>query len=182
MHATVLDFVSRQIHPYTIQGKRILEVGSLDVNGSPRAIIFSLGPSEYVGIDIEAGKGVDKVCDARELERIFGRDSFDVVLSTEMLEHVEDWKTVISQMKRVVKQGGYLCVTTRSPGFPYHPHPVDCWRFTRDDFRAIFRDFDVIALEDDLPGSPGVFGYFVKPCPFYEASLVDLSMARAPDK
>lgn len=180
MHGTVLDFIARWITSDIVCGKRVLEVGSFDVNGSPRTAIIPLRPLEYIGIDIMSGKGVDQVCDARELDRVFGQDSFDLVISAEMLEHVEDWKLVISQMKRVTKSKGVLCVTTRSPGFPYHPHPIDCWRFTRDDFTKIFRDYHIVALEDDLPGSPGIFGCFVKPNPFHEVFLDGLSVARAP--
>ncbi len=182
MHDSVLQFVAKALTLPCVRGKRILEVGSLDVNGSPRDILIPLGPSEYIGVDIAPGKGVDAVCDARFLESSFGLSAFDIVLSTEMLEHVEDWKAVVSQMKRVTKGGGLLCITTRSPGFPYHPHPVDCWRFTKSNFRDIFRDCSLRKLEDDLPGSPGIFGCFGKPFPFKEASLDSISVERVPQR
>lgn len=171
MHDSVLDFIRRKLPSSLVTGRTVLEVGSLDVNGSPRSALLPLNPETYIGVDIVKGPGVDRICDVDELEAVFGQDAFDVVLSTEMLEHVEDWKRAVSQMKRVVKRGGVLCVTTRSPGFPYHPHPIDRWRFRKDDFVIIFRDFKMQALEEDLPGSPGIFGTFSKPKNFAEVSL-----------
>ncbi len=47
--------------------------------------------------------GVDEVWDARYLSEKFGENSFDVVLSTEMLEYVDDWRKVITEMKRVLR-------------------------------------------------------------------------------
>lgn len=180
MHGTVLQFIAQCLTAEVIRGKRVLEVGSFDINGSPREVVAPLGPGEYVGIDISPGKGVDLVCDACQLEAAFGSNSFDVVISAEMLEHVEDWAQVVSQMKRVTRPSGKLCVTTRSPGFPYHPYPLDCWRFTRRDFEGIFCDFRIDKISDDIPEMPGVFGCFTKPDTFVETPIAHLRVARAP--
>ena len=67
----------------------VLEVGSRNVNGSVRDILAPL-VSRYVGCDLEAGDGVDVVADATRLTDVFPPESFDVVISTEMLEHVPD--------------------------------------------------------------------------------------------
>ena len=47
-----------------------------------------LSPTEYVGVDIEPRKFVDVVLPAEKLTEYFGSESFDVVISTELLEHV----------------------------------------------------------------------------------------------
>lgn len=151
-----LDFGAATIEQSDIRGKRVLEVGSRDVNGTIRSIVAAFEPAEYVGIDIEAGPGVDQVCGVDELVSRFGRESFDAVLSTEMIEHVRDWRTAISQLKAVLRPGGILLLTTRSKGFPYHDYPFDFWRFELSDMEAIFGDMTVEALESD-PSEPGVF-------------------------
>lgn len=149
-------FVSRWIEPDEITGKDILEAGALDVNGSVRHLFQKHKPRRYVGTDIAAGKGVDYICDAVNLVDEFGETSVDVLVSTEMLEHVSDWRSVVSNFKRVLKPGGVLFITTRSPGFQYHAYPEDHWRYTLDDMKAIFSEFEIIALEND-PSEPGVF-------------------------
>jgi hypothetical protein len=94
----------------------VLEVGSKNVNGTVRSICEP-GSLKYIGVDIETGDGVDIIVDAYELTKYFGLDVFDVVISTEMVEHVLDWPLVFCQMMSVLKQGGLLILTTRSIGF-----------------------------------------------------------------
>jgi len=86
------------------------------------------------------------------------------------MEHVRDWRGVIHNIKGVVRPGGTVVVTTRSPGFPFHGFPFDYWRYRPDDMRAIFGDMVIEALEDD-PLSPGVFVKMRKPEPFEERDL-----------
>ena len=150
-----------------IAGRDVLEVGSLDVNGSLRPYVESLGPARYVGVDIAPGPRVDEVLDASKLVERFGADAFDVVLTTEMVEHIRDWRTVVRNLKRVVRPGGMLLVTTRSIGFPYHGYPYDFWRYEPEDMRAIFGDFEIVALERDTD-APGVFMLAHKPKAFTE--------------
>lgn len=175
MHPSVIDFVRKSLSAEEVKGKKVLEVGSLDVNGSPRPTVMHLGPSEYWGVDCWLGPSVDIVCKADDLERTFGREVFDVVLSTEMLEHVEDWRLVVSQLKRAVKKGGILVTTTRSPGFPYHPYPIDKWRYTKEDFMKIFSDFEILDIQGD-PMAAGVFIKGRKPSSFSEADLSKVSV------
>jgi 2-polyprenyl-3-methyl-5-hydroxy-6-metoxy-1,4-benzoquinol methylase len=78
------------------------------------------------------------VVNAENLVKEFGKNSFDVVISTEMLEHVVEWKPVIANMKQVVKPGGVIVITTRSQGFPFHEYPVDAWRFEVSDMKRSF--------------------------------------------
>lgn len=163
MHQTVQDFVARTLTREMVEGKRVLEVGSFDVNGSVRPYVMSLEPFEYLGVDAQPGKGVDKVADCENLAADLHDDTFDIVISTEMLEHVRDWRKAMIGLVDVVKPDGLLLITTRSPGFPYHPFPEDNWRYTRDQMWAILTTLQmvVLAIEDDP--EPGVFALAFKP-------------------
>jgi SAM-dependent methyltransferase len=156
MHPSVIDFLRKEIKGSDILGKTVLEVGSYNVNGTPRSVIEPLAPASYIGVDAQGGPGVDKVVAADDLVKEFGEERFDVVVSTEMLEHVRYWRRIVAQMKAVTKIGGLLIVTTRSPGFPYHAYPEDHWRFTVVHFQAIFADMEILALDLDIPNMPGV--------------------------
>jgi len=45
---------------------------------------------------------------AELLVEFFGINKFDVVISTEMLENVKDWRIVINNLKEVLKPGGII--------------------------------------------------------------------------
>lgn len=133
------DFVTVSQKWWWPEKPDILEVGSLNVNGSPRDVCGEKYAS-YVGVDLTAGPGVDVVCSVEDLLKVpTGQRTYHVVISTEMLEHVHDWKVALFNLMSVVAENGVLVLTTRSPGFEYHPYPEDNWRFVAADFAHIFR-------------------------------------------
>jgi SAM-dependent methyltransferase len=152
----VIDFVRERLNRTEVEGRSVLEVGSLDVNGSVRPDVEALEPARYLGVDIAPGPRVDEICDVRHLVDRYGAESFDILVSTELLEHVRDWKRAITNMKRVLRPGGILVITTRSLGFPLHGYRWDYWRYEPEDFAVIFSDFDDVTIEQD-PEAPGVF-------------------------
>jgi len=169
---SVIEFFMNEVKCEEFKDKRVIEVGSKYVNGSVRPLIERFcKPKEYIGVDIERGKYVDLIVPAEKLVNEFGENSFDVVISTEMLEHVKDWRSVINNMKLILRPSGFMYVTTRSYGFPYHAYPYDFWRYEISDMQKIFSDFDIIKLERD-PLEPGVFLKARKPTEF---KLNDLS-------
>jgi SAM-dependent methyltransferase len=162
-----IQFAESYISETEIKDRRVIEVGSLDVNGSLRSFVEQFHPSIYLGVDIMSGAGVDMVCDVKDLVRRFGKNSFDVVICTEVLEHILNWRHGISNLKNILKPHGILLVTTRSRGFGYHGYPFDFWRFELEDVQAIFSDIYLETVEKD-PSGPGVFFKGSKPNPFIE--------------
>lgn len=152
-----------------IQGRSILEVGACDINGSLRPHVTALQPASYLGTDIAEGPGVDQIAYVERLQADLGR-TFDVIISTEVAEHVRDWRAMVRSMKATLNPGGHLLLTTRSKGFYYHGYPFDWWRYEPEDMREIFSDFEVLAVEKD-PLAPGVFFFARKPETFTERDL-----------
>lgn len=169
-NANCIIFGATNLTETEVRGKRVLEVGARDVNGSLRKIVELFRPAEYVGIDIETGPGVDIICGAEASVERLGAESFDVVISTEMLEHVRNWRKVVSNIKNLCRPGGVILLTTRSVGAEYHSYPWDFWRYGLDDMNFIFSDCEIRKLEKDEPES-GVFLKAVKPRSFSEKDL-----------
>jgi SAM-dependent methyltransferase len=147
MQAEVWDWVNEMVELHHLWDKSTLEVGSYNVNGS----IDNCFRGSYWGVDIRPGPGVDQVCDGEDLPFVY--DSFDVVVSTETLEHVlRPWKFV-SEMVRVSRWGGHILITTVGYSFPEHDVPHDYWRFGHGALEALVEDSGatIISKQDRLP-------------------------------
>jgi SAM-dependent methyltransferase len=121
VHRQALDFLERMKQQYwdVFKAKRVLELGSLDMNGSPREFFWA--PQDYVGVDWREGKGVDEVSMAHEYR---GRhdEYFDCVVSTEMLEHDPKWRETLQRAVELLRPGGHIVLTMAGTGRP--PHEV----------------------------------------------------------
>jgi SAM-dependent methyltransferase len=103
--------------------------------------------ARYVGADLPGNPDADV-----EIQPDGGLplddEGFDVVLSTQVLEHVEDPARHLAESFRVLRPGGELLLTTHGV-FVYHPDPVDLWRWTGEGLRRTVEDagFRVERLE-----------------------------------
>jgi len=170
-----IEFARANLREEDVRDKAIIEVGALDVNGSVRPIVEALGPGSYIGVDLQKGPGVDLICDSHDLLDRFGYAVFDLLISTELLEHVRDWRKVITNFKHILKPNGVLLITTRSKGFGPHGHPFDFWRYEVEDMETIFSDFSIEVIEKD-PLSPGVFVKARKPNMFIETRTANYGL------
>lgn len=170
-----LDWGQKNLTLNEIKGKRVLEIGSYNVNGSLRSIIEPLEPAEYIGTDMREGPGVDMVCRAEEVVERFGKNRFDVVITTSTFEHVRHWKAALSKMKHVCKANGLILFTAPSD-WPYHAYPNDYWRYKRQDIEHIFSDFEILVLESDSPPIADVYAKLRKPLDFTETNLSDYAL------
>jgi 2-polyprenyl-3-methyl-5-hydroxy-6-metoxy-1,4-benzoquinol methylase len=68
---------------------------------------------------MESGSLVELVLQAENSLECFGPESFDVVITTELLEHVQDWRLIVNNMDSVLKTDGYMYLTTCSYVSPF---------------------------------------------------------------
>jgi SAM-dependent methyltransferase len=101
--------------PEFFYGTRVLDIGSLDINGNNRQFFDNC---DYTGIDIGAGKNVDVIARGHQ----YVADApFDVVVSTECFEHDEFYpQTLQAVCNRHLKPGGLLVFTCATTGRPEH--------------------------------------------------------------
>ena len=119
--------------------RRTLDIGA---QNGPYGAYFP----HRVALDVQRGIGVQVIGDAQALGI---RDaSFDVVLCTEVLEHLPEPQRAIDEIFRVLVPGGQLLLTTRVL-FPIHDAPHDYFRFTKYGLRHLLRRFEISELEEE---------------------------------
>ena len=112
-HGDQIEFfrIASERLPHFFTGTRVLEVGSLDINGSIRHLTKSC---QYVGIDIGVGPGVDLVVAGQDYDA--PGESFDLVLSGECMEHNPAWEETTVNMIRMLRPGGLFVLSCAAPG------------------------------------------------------------------
>ena len=139
-------------YPELFRGKRVLDVGSRDVNGNNR---YLFEDCRYIGIDISEGPNVDFVCPAMLMT-----GTYDVIISTSALEHDPLWKETLLACVKMLVPGGPLLITAAGPGWPEHGTTwtsVGDWDMTRQThemykpFVDWYHNIDIPEFEEALP-------------------------------
>lgn len=170
-HKEQLHFISEVKNKYTqfFKNKCVLEIGSLDINGSVRKFFDKC---VYVGLDVGMGPGVDVVSLGHEYDMPNG--SFDVAISCECFEHDPYHIKTLNNMIRLVKSGGLIVFSCATNGRKEHgttncepqssPLTVDLgWNHYKNleelDFKKEI-DFDSIFLEYKFTQNMEVFDLY----------------------
>jgi len=114
-----------------LAGKRVLDVGSGD---DPYGPLFA--DAEVTTFDVPGNAHADLhgTIDAIPVEAA----SFDVVLCLQVLEHVPDPAAAVRELRRVVRPGGRVLLSTHGV-YPFHPNPEDLWRWTHTGLERLFQ-------------------------------------------
>jgi len=146
MHTSSLAHMARLVetHLTGVRELDVIDIGSQDVNGSYRPL-FEKSGWRYRGVDMTAGRNVDIVMPDPYSLPLASR-SVDLVISGQAFEHIDYFWISFLDMVRVLRPNGKIFLIAPSRG-PEHRHPVDCWRFYPDGYRALAR-FGRIDLVD----------------------------------
>lgn len=120
---------------------------------SERTLDIGSGGSSYhrffpnrLTVDIDPKREPEIVADAAHMP--FKDNEFNVVLCTEMLEHVKNPFDVEKEIRRVTKVGGKLILSTRFV-FPLHDTPHDYFRYTKYGLKEIFKEWEIVEIVDE---------------------------------
>ncbi len=108
---------------------KLLDVGC---GNKPFLHIFDGKIKSYTGIDVPSTRHFNKEIDVFSSgQRVpFKNGSFDTILTTSVLEHVEEPQKMFDEMHRVLKKGSYLILTTPCQ-YGLHEQPYDYFRYTK---------------------------------------------------
>ena len=114
-------------------GKRVLDVGC----GVKPYYPFFAAASEYIGVDVQENPRADLTGAVEDLP--VPDASFDIVLCTQVLEHVDNPSRAVIELHRVTAPGGRVLASTHGVML-YHPNPQDLWRWTHTGLERLFRE------------------------------------------
>jgi autotransporter strand-loop-strand O-heptosyltransferase len=116
-HPSQQNFCSRmkQQFPKNFLNKKVLDIGSLDINGNNR---FLFENCNYIGLDVGEGHNVDIVAVGHLYDA--PNEYFDTIISTEVFEHDMFYEETIKNIMRMLKPGGAFIFTCASTGRPEH--------------------------------------------------------------
>lgn len=136
------DYIRERINPrlgdplYIVLSDLLQAVGQLCDRSASRVLDFGCGGMPYRPLFHHTYHGADLAGNPKRditLTEDFrlppGIHNYDLVLSTQVLEHVEDPLLYLSECYRALRPGGALVLTTHGL-FEDHPCPTDYWRWT----------------------------------------------------
>ena len=119
-------FIEDQLKQYVTEGVKVCDVGCGEQPW--KNFIESLG-AEYIGIDLQQNSQNTVHVLADICHIALPDESFDIVLCTEVLEHIQDIKAALKELARLTKADGKMIITL--PFFyPLHEEPYDYLRIT----------------------------------------------------
>lgn len=132
--------VSKALQETTAKIPAVLDVGC---GNKPYADLFT--GCKYIGVDIsDEDSSPDIIGSATQIPV---QDGFaDIVISTQVIEHVPEPLAMVRECHRVLKKGGFFILT--GPFYwPLHEEPFDFYRFTKYGFEHLLKQANFSAWD-----------------------------------
>ncbi len=140
-----------------VSGRSFETVADIGAGKAPYKKFISC--KKYIGVDVEDRGGVpDVLIEDINLGLSLANESVDLVLCTEVLEHVKKPAFVLKELHRILKKDGMLVLTTPMV-WPVHEAPNDYFRYTNFGLEYLAKE----AGFDDVTVC-GSNGYFYSLC------------------
>lgn len=122
-------------------------------------LLLDVAPQDHLGarpffpasvsietLDIDPQSNADHIADLCSCADVIGRERFDFIVCTEVLEHTRQPFDATRNMLQMLKPGGLAFVSTPF-NFRIHGPLPDCWRFTEHGLRELFKDYEILELD-----------------------------------
>jgi SAM-dependent methyltransferase len=137
MHSNSLLLFEKYALPHFTKGMKILEIGPNRVPSSYCSMVGDAGVSWHT---LDIYESPDLTYSASSTEAFPVPDGeYDLVLSGQVIEHVQRIWAWMAEVARVTKPGGKV-ITISPVSWPYHEAPIDCWRLYPDALKVLIED------------------------------------------
>lgn len=149
MHTNSLNIMKYFVRKHLPDKKlKILDLGSRIVDGQEKLgsykQFFTNPKWDYIGADIEKGENVDVVVENYKFP--FKKNTFDVIISGQTIEHIEYPWVWFKELSRVLKTGGFICII--APAVIHeHKYPIDTFRYYPDGMKALAKWSGLTVIE-----------------------------------
>ena len=121
----------------------ILEIGSGSISINQSAEHIFINAKLFVQTDVNKSYGHKYLDITNEIQI---EEKFDLVLCTNVLEHIFDVTSAIKNLNYLLKEKGNLVVSVPFI-YPLHDEPEDFWRFTEHALKNLFSDFKILTIK-----------------------------------
>ncbi|WPU93555.1 methyltransferase domain-containing protein [Mucilaginibacter sabulilitoris] len=133
-------FSTRYVHLTKLRDATLKVMNELTVNNKQLTLIdFGCGDmpyrsviepmvGKYIGVDLDLNPLAEHHIDF-DSKTTLPDNYCDIILSNQVLEHVDSPHSYLSEALRILKPGGKIILTTHGYWY-YHPTPYDYWRWT----------------------------------------------------
>lgn len=137
MHTNSKLLFEKYVRNYFKTGMRILEIGP-DNFPSTYGKLINIEGLQWDTLDIYDSPNLT-YSNSDIYSFAIPDESYDLVLSGQVIEHVAKIWRWMPEVARVTKKGGVV-ITVNPVSWPYHEVPIDCWRIYPDGMRALCED------------------------------------------
>ena len=165
-HRARYRFALERLRP----GQRVLDVAC--GAGFGLEMLSRAGVS-VIGVDYDHAplahiNGLRTVVQADATRLAFDDDSFDSVVSFETIEHVRDAGALVTEIRRVLKPGGLLILSTPNRAFRASTNPFHIREFTSDELQQLLsKHFEHVTLYGQKPSEQYRYVPFLMLRPVY---------------
>jgi len=137
----------------------------LDIGGrlQPYRPLLGTRAKSYIAVDLQMTPLVNVGAAAEALP--FRDAQFDFVICTQVFEYLPDPGLAVTEIKRVLRQGGVLFLS--APSVFLRDNDKECWRFLPEGLRHLLREFETVEV---IPEGNSLTG-FIRTCNIFLMSF-----------